>query len=640
MIKLDTHACYFYESCLLPDLVVKVLGYRTVADLRQGVSDLDLQTLQRLLKGLRVSLVHRGGNRVVKKIKSVMTTSASASRYTDNDGNSISFVEHFRRRYNRDLRLPFLPYIVTYGESALPMEVCRVEPDQRVLSFYYKTKEQSIEMAKATRLPPKESLNAIMQGLNVLKLKDNPYIDEFGLTVAPEMVTIKARVLPSPQIMYHPSSQEAEFTPQGGNWSLRGKKFVIGATLKSWSVVNFTSATTTPIIQVFIRELCEMFVEKGIDVSHLQPPILSGDPHSDIEARLKEAWVSAGNSAKSEPQIIFCILPDNKSKLYSEIKRVCETVIGIPNQCVKSSCVNNANKERFAHISLKVNMKLGGTNFYLNPKHTSFFSERPTIVIGANVIHPDYYQGAGDPSIAALSASLDPQISKYTTAVRQQSPYVTTIVGLPNMILEVLQAYNQKNQRKPERILFYRCGVSEGEFKYTLESEIPAIYAACASFEANYKPLLTFMLVQKRHHVKLFPGRPENGDASGNCLPGTVVDSGITHPIYYDFYLQSHAPINGTSRPTHYYVLHDDNDFTPDAIQELTYDLCYNNGRSNRSTSIVPAAYFANLVARRARCHILDNGYEDDRDTPERQTEEGSNSGNVKPSIKEAMYFI
>lgn len=41
-----------------------------------------------------------------------------------------------------------------------------------------------------------------------------------------------------------------------------------------------------------------------------------------------------------------------------------------------------------------------------------------------------------------------------------------------------------------------------------------------------------------------------------------IVDTDVTHPIDNDYYLLSHAGILGTSRPTHYVVLHDDNKFT------------------------------------------------------------------------------
>lgn len=48
--------------------------------------------------------------------------------------------------------------------------------------------------------------------------------------------------------------------------------------------------------------------------------------------------------------------------------------------------------------------------------------------------------------------------------------------------------------------------------------------------------------------------------------------------------------LQGTSRPAHYYVLWDENQFTANALQQLTYNLCYTYARCTRSVSIVPPA--------------------------------------------------
>jgi eukaryotic translation initiation factor 2C len=70
------------------------------------------------------------------------------------------------------------------------------------------------------------------------------------------------------------------------------------------------------------------------------------------------------------------------------------------------------------------------------------------------------------------------------------------------------------------------------------------------------------IVVGKRHHVRLFPQNERDGDRSGNCPAGTVVDHEVAHPTEFDFYLQSHGGLLGTSRPAHYNVLYDENNFT------------------------------------------------------------------------------
>ncbi|PIO00712.1 hypothetical protein AB205_0117660, partial [Aquarana catesbeiana] len=97
---------------------------------------------------------------------------------------------------------------------------------------------------------------------------------------------------------------------------------------------------------------------------------------------------------------------------------------------------------------------------------------------------------------------------------------------------------------------------------------------------------------------------------SGNIPAGTTVDTNITHPFEFDFYLCSHAGIQGTSRPSHYYVLWDDNRFTADELQILTYQLCHTYVRCTRSVSIPAPAYYARLVAFRARYHLVDKEHD------------------------------
>lgn len=77
-------------------------------------------------------------------------------------------------------------------------------------------------------------------------------------------------------------------------------------------------------------------------------------------------------------------------------------------------------------------------------------------------------------------------------------------------------------------------------------------------------------------------------------------------PLLYFFYRLS----QGTSRPSHYYVLWDDNRFTADELQILTYQLCHTYVRCTRSVSIPAPAYYARLVAFRARYHLVDKEHD------------------------------
>ena len=89
-----------------------------------------------------------------------------------------------------------------------------------------------------------------------------------------------------------------------------------------------------------------------------------------------------------------------------------------------------------------------------------------------------------------------------------------------------------------------------------------------------------------------------------------IHDANITNPTENDFYLFSHQGIQGTSGPSYYRYLWNDNAPSADEIQNLTYQLCHTYARYTRPASIPVPAYYAHLVAVRARYHITDKEHD------------------------------
>jgi eukaryotic translation initiation factor 2C len=82
---------------------------------------------------------------------------------------------------------------------------------------------------------------------------------------------------------------------------------------------------------------------------------------------------------------------------------------------------------------------------------------------------------------------------------------------------------------------------------------------------------VTFVVVQKRHHTRFFPTNKNFSEGKNdNIMPGTVVDSCV-HPFQYQFFLASHAAIQGVTKPTKYCVLINESNILPDDLQAITY---------------------------------------------------------------------
>ncbi|PPD75856.1 hypothetical protein GOBAR_DD27218 [Gossypium barbadense] len=439
---------------------------------------------------------------------------------------------------------------------------------------------------------------------------------EFGMHVRKELALINARVLNPPVLKYHDSGRDKIVNPSCGQWNMINKvKMVNGGKVDFWSCVNFSSEYWN-MSEEFCAELVNMCNNKAM---------------------------------------VFCQTPSIAMRS-ARADRI-DQILMDPVQAAKFS------NQYFENVALKINAKVGGRNTLLNDailRRIPLVTDVPTIIFGADVTHPPPGE---DYSIAAVVASMDwPEVTKYRGIVSAQTRRMEIIQDLykqtkdpqkglveGGMVRELLVAFFKSTRQKPSRIIFYRGGVSEGQFSQVLLYEMDAIrkfssFQACSSLQEGYMPRVTFVVVQKRHHTRLFPTDRNKTDRSGNILPGTVVDTSICHPTEFDFYLNSHAGIQGTSKATRYHGLFDENGFSADILQVLTNSLCYTYARCTKSVSIVPPAYYAHLAAYRARYYIedemSDSGSTGGGRKPKDKVVEFRALPSIKDNVKEVMFYV
>lgn len=135
----------------------------------------------------------------------------------------------------------------------------------------------------------------------------------------------------------------------------------------------------------------------------------------------------------------------------------------------------------------------------------------------------------GNPSIAAVVASIDSHYGQWPGSIRCQTSKQEMVSTLNEMMQERLMLWKQKNKRSPDKILIYRDGVSEGQYQQVLEHELAQIREACKEvYDSDPQPQITIVVVGKRHHTRFYPTDARQADYKGNPLPGTIVDRGIT----------------------------------------------------------------------------------------------------------------
>ena len=106
-------------------------------------------------------------------------------------------------------------------------------------------------------------------------------------------------------------------------------------------------------------------------------------------------------------------------------------------------------------------------------------------------------------SISAGCASMDPAAIIYSGRHSVNgNPCNETIENLEEMVVDLLKAFQSRNKRLPQRILFYRRGVGDGQFKRVMRGEVSAMKRAFKRGYGDKPPKLTFVIVQKRHNTR------------------------------------------------------------------------------------------------------------------------------------------
>ncbi|GBB83836.1 hypothetical protein RclHR1_01050010 [Rhizophagus clarus] len=620
----------FYQSSNLDDFLLQCFQpkYR---NLPNEFNNFEMKRINKVLRGLLVRLQHLEPMQPERRIRKLLTTKQAARfKYKPKkDSNETPLGGYFndkKEKYYKDNNQPrkstkFFVELMSNEDIkiAWPIEFCKIIEGQRYSNRKLTGTQQGEIILAAKRRPSLNESETIKGAKEILQLQNDPI--GIGMKVLPNLTTVDARVLESTDIKYAGKTMK----PINGQWNLKNMRFVeSGERLEFWHVISFEQNRWMPENEAinFIENLARQCEQQGMNIAKVtrNMPAFQYLQYRGHES-VKKAYNDAVKKLNRPPQMILFIIPGEKSpintELYETIKRVMDTDVGCLSQCVSVDSKRNFRSPQYcANLSMKMNLKLGGVNSNLPEENLRLPNGDEVLFLGADVTHPKDKTGR---SICAVVGSLDNQAARYVTKYRdQERSGREEILKIDEMIKEILEEYCEYQQKKknikkneivlPLSIIMYRDGVSESQFERVLKFELPKIKEACDKFRQGYKPKVIFSVVGKRHHTRIYPINPQNGneaDRNGNCLVGTVVDKKITHPTLNDFYLQSHYANQGTARPSHYTILHDDIKLTVDQFQSLSNTLCYNFQRATSSVSIPSPTYYAHVACTRAKMYLI-----------------------------------
>ena len=101
-------------------------------------------------------------------------------------------------------------------------------------------------------------------------------------------------------------------------------------------------------------------------------------------------------------------------------------------------------------------------------------------------------------------------------------------------MLEIFRRFYEQNSTWPVSVYFYRDALSQGQAGTVKELEVAAIKVAMSQCEGMTACKLTYIAVQKQHHVRIVPASGEDGrqarDQHGNVTPG-VSNQSSSHRV-------------------------------------------------------------------------------------------------------------
>ncbi|KAF3682185.1 Pentatricopeptide repeat-containing protein, chloroplastic [Capsicum annuum] len=198
------------------------------------------------------------------------------------------------------------------------MHVCKIVEGQR---YSKRLNERQITaLLKVTCQRPQEREGDILQTVSHNAYADDPYAKEFGIKISEKLAQVEARILPAPWLKYHDTGREKDCLPQVGQWNMMNKTY-----------------NPNPVL----------------------PPVSARPDQVErvLKIRFHDAMTKLRPSRR-ELDLLIVILPDNNGSLYGDLKRICETDLGIVSLCCLTKHVFKMSKQYLANVSLKINVKV------------------------------------------------------------------------------------------------------------------------------------------------------------------------------------------------------------------------------------------------------------------------------------------
>ncbi|EYC08353.1 hypothetical protein Y032_0066g3715 [Ancylostoma ceylanicum] len=525
-------------------------------------------------------------NNKMYRISSINYEMSPESTFTLVDGTETTLRGYFLRQYDLEVKADGQPVLISEGKPKQPGEAPQVAyllPELVYPTGLTDSMRRDFrhmrELSSHTRLDPEKRRRTTEKLLDKIigNEKCCSLMRNWGISLHNRLVNFMSRELePEKLFGHHPGG----YTGQRAEWAkyVKNNGNFRGICLQNWIVIAPNSNDGERLSKDFICEVERICAAMQVQCALPMLQLCRDWSAAGYYNAVQEAIARAGNQSI---HMMVLILADDSKTRYDMLKSWLCTETTIPSQFIQLSTLRGRPQDRgrnknFGSIVLKIvlqmNCKMGGALWKVA------IPLKKAMIVGYDLYHDSTLRGK---TIGACVSTMDQDYTKFYSQTRPHENPTELGTNLGFFIRKALYKYYTSNNRTlPEKIFLYRDGVGDGQIPYVKDQEVILVQQACAEavqraegIAKDFKIKLAFIIVTKKVNMRIFKGNPNS--TLTNPDPGTVVDSVVTRPERYDFYLVPQYVNQGTVTPVCYNIIYDDTDLSPDKHHKLAFKLCH-----------------------------------------------------------------
>ncbi|XP_053697192.1 protein argonaute-3 [Sabethes cyaneus] len=484
-------------------------------------------------------------------------------------GKEISYIQYYKQQYNIDITDMKQPLLIHRRERrvagqdkmqemmmCLIPEICYLTGLTDEMRSDFKVMR---DIAAFTRVSPNQRLNSMRQFCR--NVNDNrearEILEVWGLKLDMEPIIMKGRCFDEEKVRFGNGAEIGVGRAGDFNRAVTSNHMLQVVNIRSWLLIH--TGKDAKVARSFMDCVDRSCRPMGIQIAPPQIEVLNADRTEQYVQVLR-------SKIRQDTQIVVIICPTSRDDRYAAIKRICCSEIPVPSQVINARTLSNESKNRaiVQKIILQMNCKLGGTLWSIKIPFTN------VMIAGIDTYHDPKQKSS---SVSAFVASLNGDYTRWYSRACIQNKKEEFMNGLCASLEKSLKAYQKLNCVLPDKVIIFRDGVGDGQLRMCSEYEIPQLQEACKLLAPDYCPQIAFVVVQKRINTRMF--RIDGQTNLDNPNPGTVLDHTVTRRHHFDYFLVPQSVRQGSVSPTHYIVVCNQPDYSPDILQRLSYKLCY-----------------------------------------------------------------